>query len=88
MNCFYNIVRLNDLNETNVFAKHQDMCKAIQDMAIVANAFFEYGYPLPRQVHEQTIENFYDFNARRNDMSLPKTLRDSYDNIMRKSIAT
>lgn len=86
MNCYYNIISLNDLSESNVFLKHQAMYKAVQDMAIVANAFFEYGYPLPKQVHEQTIENFYDYNARRNDISLPQRLRDSYDKIMEKAV--
>lgn len=86
MNCHYCIVPLNGLCDSNIFSRHQQMCKAVQDMAIVVNAFYEYGYPLPEQVHEQTIENFYYFNEKRNDMSLPKRLRDSYDDIMAKSV--
>ena len=85
-NCYCSIVDLSDLSESNVFLKHQQMCKAVQDMAIAVNAFFEYGYPLPRQIHEQTIENFYDYNTRRYDKALPKRLRDSYDDIMAKAV--
>ena len=86
MNCYYNIVHLNDLSESTVFLKHQAMCKAIQDMAIVVNAFYEYGYNLPKQVHEQTVENFYDYNQKRNDASIPQSLRESYDKIMAKAV--
>ncbi len=88
MNPYYNVVKLpSPVTRENIFSVHNEMCRAVQDSAVVKNSFFEYGYPLPKLISRQTVYNFYHFNARRNDLSLSDRVREDYNESMQKIVA-
>lgn len=87
INCYYNLVNISELNSENVFALHNDMCRAIQDIAVLRNSFYEFGYTLPQYVMRPTVDNLANFQIKRNAADMPGTLRARYDEILERAVS-
>lgn len=87
VDCYYNFVKIPEISRTNIFEVHNNMCKAIQDVSVMKSLFGKYGYHMPKQIHEQTLWNFYHFYNRSKNPQYSKQMQDNYSVTLKKLVA-
>lgn len=88
INPYYEFVRMDDYyTNNNYFKTYMDCLRAIEDVSITKNAFFEFGYTLPNEFPKETIINLYDMDQRRRSTQIPETVRKRYERSYEKYVS-
>ena len=85
--CYYHAVYLSEINDRNAFRIVRDVEMALRNVSTAKYAFQEFGYDLPKSVQQVTIDKFARYNNIRHSVDLSESVRNEYQNVMKKAVA-
>lgn len=88
INPYYEFVRMDDYyKDNNYFKTYMECLRAIEDVCITKNAFFEFGYTLPTEFPKETVLCLYDMDQRRRSTKIPDAVRKRYERSYEKYVS-